>query len=598
MKGWGSAPKPKADIVSDGEGSWWTHGNTWSISDTVSGQAVNQDTLMTCATCYACTMALSETLAGLPGNVYRTMSSKRELDAESDAALLLADQPNPEMDAFTFWELAATRVSNRGNFFAEIERDQADRPKALWPIHNSRVTPLRDPKTGELYFQVARDFVGEPMWQDPSWRQANLFYLSPRNMFNVVGFNSQNGVIAPGMLPAAHEVSMDFAMRKYGGDFFNQGARPSGIVEHPGFIDNEQKRTLFRRDLNEIHNVKDNAHKVGVLWGGAVWKSISVDLEQAQFLEGRKFTSEQLCKFYGVPPAIIGDYKDSKFATADAMIRAFVMIRMRNFAVRFEKAINRQILRTNIDGKLVKAFTKPQVFEFALDGLLRGDPATQAKVAVMLRETGILSTNQVLQEFDYNPIEGEEGEMRIVKGGMVQLKNIDNQGTRLQQADKSKKTDPNKAATKAAAMVWGKAKGVLTETLDRLAQEAKGTTTVRGIDHKEALTEAIIEIAEDAVERIHKITLTQIERWREQDPKTVESKLENFFVKQEMRLCDALMACDKLASKEWDIAPVKMSTQVAIRYGSQFKRLDSHTIFDATNKLNVAETVKEILCSC
>jgi HK97 family phage portal protein len=366
-----AGPPPSSNVIDETEGTFHLSG---SYVDTSAGERVTEYNIMSSATCFACTKALSESVAGLPATVYRMRGDAKEEDPGSKAWALLIDQPNPEMDWFSFAELMVSRVVNTGNFFAEIQRDQSDKPVAIWPIHPSRVKPMRDPKDDSLYWEVKHDWTGDAEFQDPSWRKKHLSFLSPHYMLNVVGFGSSNGIIAPGVIPGAQEIGIDFAARRYGANFFSGGATPSGIVEHPGFISNETQRTQFRTDLNRIHNNKESAQKIGVLWQGAQYKQIALSPEQAQFLQTRKFTAHQICKLYGVPPAIIGDYEGSKFATADAMIRAFVMVTLKNLVVRIEKAINKQLLHVEQDGMLKRAFERPQIYELALDGLLRGRP--------------------------------------------------------------------------------------------------------------------------------------------------------------------------------------------------------------------------------
>lgn len=590
------ASTPTADVVSDGESRWWS-GNSWSATG-AAGEDVDQDSMMRSATVFACSKVLSETIAGLPGCTYLSgVGSKSRTRGSNDQPLeLLNDQPNPEMDSYTFWEMLVTRMVNRGNFFAEIERNNRDEPIALWPIHNSRVQPMRD-SDGSLYYRISTNYAGSPRYDDPSWRDANTFELSPHNMLNMVGFGSSNGVMAPGMLPGAEEISMDFASRRYGGGFFNGGATPSGMVQHPGFIDDPNKRKIFRDDLNLVHNNKTGGSKIGVLWQGATYSQVSVSPEQAQFLETRKFTADQICKFYGVPPAIIGDYEHSKFATADAMIRSFVMLTLRNLAVRIEKGVNRQILKVRNDrGRLERAFTKPLIYEIALDGLLRGDPASQATVIKTLRDTGALSTNEVREEFDWNPIDGPEGEYRIVPGGYSRLDKIDEQGTRGANKAQEKATEALDAARERLA------EGLrsVIATLPAQSVSVQGHTpepevveTTKAIP-SEVLTETAVSVAEAEIARIHKITTTQIERWREQDPAEVAQKLEGFFVKQKERLADALRSCDLIQNTVNPTGP-KVSTALSGAYFQQFETMDNYSIFDSTQtapRLNITEEVR------
>lgn len=583
-----------ADILSQGEQFWWRPANISFASETqtVAGEAVSSDSLMTSATCFACTKALAETIAGLPSSVYRSSVNRKEDDPSSPAYELLVDQPNPEMDAFTFWEIAVTRLTNNGNFFAEIERDGRDRPVALWPVHPSRVKPMRDNTDGSLFWEISSDYTGSPEYSDPTWRAASLRMLGTHNMLNIVGFGSRNGIMSPGMLPGTEEIAMDFAIRRYGGAFFKDGAVPLGVVEHPKFIDNPVKRKQFFSDINEVHSSK--RHQIGVLWEGAKYSQVGIAPEQAQFLETRKFTSEQLCKFYGVPPAIVGDYEHSKFATADSMIRAFVMITLRNLAVRIEKSINRQILNVRTpQGKLEKAFTKNLIYQIAIDGLLRGDPQTQAEAWRVYREMGIAKTNEIREDIGLNPVEGEEGEYLIVNGGVARLDKIDEQGSRPSNAERINQPKPP-VKTDASLPTFDRNK--LIESLDSMVERP---TAVAGFDPREAIISTMVKVAQSAVARIDKITDTQIQRWREQDPATVAAKMPDFFAKQEARLVEALEPVSDLAGEIGSHHGQNLPLTIAAAYREGFAALDNYAIFDAANHPTLdIEDIVHVATSC
>lgn len=562
---WGQKSDPStASVVDDGEYRWWNTG-VWGTG-THAGTEVNDGNILTSATCYACTKALAETVAGLPGGIYREQGKKKLEDTEQLAYELLALQPNPEMDSYTFWELAVTRIVNRGNFFCEIQRDGADRPIALWPIHNSRVEPIRD-RDGSLLWQISADYTGNPAYDDPTWRAKNLQFLSPHNMLNIVGPFSESGIIGPGMLPGAQEIGLDFAVRRYGSQFFSKGASPAGIVEHPGFIQNEGARAQFRQDINRIHSNEMAAHRVGVLWQGATYKSIQLAPEHAQFLETRKFTSDQICKFYGVPPAIIGDYDDNKFATADAMIRAFVMLTLRNLVIRIERAVNRQVLNVRDDnGKLKRAFSKPLIYQKAIDGLLRGDPITQAETHAVYRSGGILSTNEIREEIGFNPLDGEEGDYLIVNGGMSRLDKIDQQGNRSGGDDPTPPVAFDREAFAAMIAESG--------LVDR-------RVAVRGADVQDnsVIVDAAQELTVDILNRVHAIAHTQISRWREQDPAVVAEKLPKFWTQQIARLTDALGPVERMLAKA--IPDSTIVSDIVEEYQSRYAALDNYDVFDS-----------------
>lgn len=558
LSSWLPHQKLKSDIIQEGEGRWWTPtGSRWA-STTIAGENVNDASILTSSTCFACSKVLSESVAGLPMAIMDGIKIRRETAHDHPAWTLLCDSPNPEMDSFTFMELVVNRTINSGNFFAEIQRDRRDRPIALWPIHPTRVSPVRD-ENGSLYWQISSDYSGSPDYSDPSWIKEHLRFLSPHNMLNVVGFGSINGIIGPGIAPGAEEIGVDFAVRRYGAEFFQNGAVPLGFAQHPGWIPDSTKRENFRSDLNRIHSA--TRHQIGVLWEGATYNQIGIAPEAAQMLETRRYTAHQLCYMYGVPPPIIGDYQDSKFATADAMIRFFVMMTVRNLVVRIERAINRQVMHVQSDGVLKKAFDSQLIYEIVIDGLLRGDPETQARVWELMRKNGVATANDWLQDVGMNPIEGPEGDYRIVPGGYVRLENIDNQGTR---PNNDSQNTPNSTDASLPQFDREKLISMLEPMVHRPSQVPGAVTTVS----------ATKEIALDALDRIHQITMTQIGRWREQDPKLVTEKMPEFWEKQKARLLDALKVADKVYGDS-------VSVDIAEQYILALSHLDNYDIFDS-----------------
>jgi HK97 family phage portal protein len=548
------------NVVNDGDSHWWTGVSNW-MADTVAGEVVTESNVLTSSTCFACTKVLSETVAGLPSSIMKVLKDRREEMKSHSAIDILCESPNSEMDSFTFMEMVVSRLTNAGNFYAEIQRDGRDRPIALWPIHPSRVEPIREPD-GSLIWQVSGDYTGSPNYSDPSWTQQNLRFLSNRDMLNVVGPLSKNGIIGPGISPGASEIGIDFAVRRYGADFFRHGAAPLGFVEHPTFISDDTKRANFRNDINKLHSAQ--RHQVGVLWEGAKYNQIGISPEQAQMLETRRYTAHQLCYMYGVPPPIIGDLEDSKFATADSAIRFFVMMTIRNLVERIERAFNRQVMKTRSGGRLVHAFDDKTIYRMVLDGLLRGDPKAQAETWKLYREMGAATANDILRDLDMNPIDGEEGEYRLVPGGYTRLDKIDEQGNR-----------PANAVKDSADKKAEEAKERLIAMIEPMAEPAKAT--VQGFDPTATVKQSIRIVAKSAVERINAITVNQIERWREQDPAIVQTKLGEFFVKQSARLSDALEPADALANSI-NLDPI--SGLVAETYLRKSQTLDSHTVFD------------------
>jgi hypothetical protein len=264
------------------------------------------------------------------------------------------------------------------------------------------------------------------------------------------------------------------------------------------------------------------------------------------------------------------------------MIRVFVMTTLRNLVVRLEKSILAQVLNTREQGRMVRSFSKPLVYKFALDGLLRGDPKTQAEMFKNLHTMGITSVDEVRQEFGFNPKEGEGGDYHLVNGGMARLEKIDEQGSRAANTRTEEPAAYNK--------------DLLIDALSRLYHAEAAPAQVQGatMAHEPLLQETAIELAQDALDRIHKITQTQISRWREQDPSAVDGKLAEFWAKQRVRLGEALVPAEKVLGKISEGSFLGLEDKYIAYYSS----MDSHQVMGHEAKdhnINVEEYVHAII---
>lgn len=402
-----------SNVVSSGQGVWWSSAQSLGNQHkSRSGVTVNHQSAMAVATANACTRAISQTLASLPVQLYEAIGDRaRQKLNDNPLYELLHTTPNPEMDSMTFFEMQTERLVNRGNAFAEIEFDIMGKPIALWPLHNSRVRVWRTPQIktqdgkyvgGEVEYHVC---VGDIVEGFPSRKPKDeeKYYTIPADrMLNVVGHGSQNGITAPGVLyRAAETLGNAIAAQEFAGAYFGNGARPGGVIEHPKLMPDESLRRQFREDINRIHQGRENWNNIGILWDGAKWNELSHDPEKAQMVQSRQFEDKQICKFYDVPPAIVQIYEDFKFNSVESMIKLFIMLTIRPYAERWERAIGRQILSfTDID----------MLVEFTMNALLRGNPKEQAETNEIKRRNGIINGNEWRAEENANPIDGPVGE--------------------------------------------------------------------------------------------------------------------------------------------------------------------------------------------
>ena len=84
-------------------------------------------------------------------------------------------------------------------------------------------------------------------------------------------------------------------------------------LKHPGRLGKEAAENLAQ-SWRETHSGPAGAGKVAVLEEGMTFDKIGVSPEDAELLDSRRFSVEELCRVFGVPPPIIGEWTHATFS--------------------------------------------------------------------------------------------------------------------------------------------------------------------------------------------------------------------------------------------------------------------------------------------
>ncbi len=348
---------------------------------------------------YACVRLISEAIGGLPVDLVRTKGRFREQLPDHPVASLVADVPNPEMDAAELWRQTVGWKLLRGNSYILPEFDARGRWSALWPVPPTRVTPAR--RTDGRLAYVVRLAPGE--YAGTLARETDVV-LDPTELLHFRAFGL--GVI--GLSPigqAAEAVGLGLTAEEYGSRAFQQGSKPGGIIKSQTKLTDEQWQRLRTR-WKEMHQGVRRSHLVGILEDGLDWQDTGMSNEDAQFLELRRFQVADIARIFGVPPHMIGDVERStSWGTGiEAQGTGFVVYTLMPWITRLERVTRMRLLTSPAD-RGVK-------IRWNVDGLLRGDFRARMAGYALGRQWGIYSANDVAALEDLDPIPG--GDTRLV----------------------------------------------------------------------------------------------------------------------------------------------------------------------------------------
>lgn len=363
------------------------------------GVAVTEDTALTFSAVWACVSVISRTIAALPWLVFeRTLQGRMPVDGA--IRWLLQNRPNPEMTAFSFRETLMLHVLTWGNAYAEIQRDLAGRVVALWPISPDRVCIERDEVTTELVYRV-RDGAG------------NWVSLAPADVMHIhgLGFDGIYGYSPIRM--AARSLGLGIAQDVFGAAFYANGTVFGQLVEMPAGMSPEQIKNA-EGYLNERAG-PSKAFRSKVAPSGVKVHQLSMPMTDAQFIESRKFSVNEVARWFGVPPHKIGDLERSTNNNIEHQGIEFVIDAIVPWAVRLEQEANTKLFGMRAQGRV---YTK-----LMTGALMRGDAKSRAEFYRSMLQLGVMSVNEVRELEDLNGI-GAAGDVHLVQLNQTTLEHL------------------------------------------------------------------------------------------------------------------------------------------------------------------------------
>lgn len=352
------------------------------VSD--AGESVTESSALSLSAVWACTNLISGTTSSLPLMVYREKAGKREIARDHPLYRILHNSPNYDQTAVDFWDFMAASIELWGDAFAQIERT-GKQVVSLLPINPSQMVVKRLP-SGAIQYE----------WSD----EGKHYVESDQNVLHIRGFGGS---------PLGGMSTLHFARNAFGlaraidrsaSSTFKNGMRPAGALTFDNFLSKEN-REIARTALLEQHVGAMNSGKPLILEGGTKWVQLTINPEDAQMLESRRFSVEEICRFFGVPPHMVGHTENStSWGTGlEQQTLGFQKFTLRRRLKRIEQALEKQLLTSSDRANGIR-------IEFALEGLLRGDSGARSAFYASALQNGWMTINETRALENLPPVDG------------------------------------------------------------------------------------------------------------------------------------------------------------------------------------------------
>lgn len=345
-----------------------------------SGQYIDRDQALRVSAVYACVNLISRTIGMLPVHVYEKQTDGQRVQVRTPETAFLWDQPNPEAPASIHWTVALGHGVLTGNTYLYVET-AGGKPKYLWPVDPQRIQVGRTSKGDKVYLVDGtveqKDFAaGGNIVHIPGWGTDGLKGLSP---------------IALG----ASAIGLHASLEKSAAKISGTGGQPSGILATEQTLQQDQADQLAEL-FEEKHGGSENAGKVLVIGKGFKWTPTSINPDDLQSLESRRYQVVDIARDFLVPAEMISAAVEGSasltYANLQDRTQHLLTFTLQPWITWFEQSISKFLLPTN------------QYVKFNVDAILRGNTAERVAYYQGMAELEAITIDEIRQREDFGPI--------------------------------------------------------------------------------------------------------------------------------------------------------------------------------------------------
>lgn len=375
----------------------------WAMGGrTRGGYVVTPETAMRVVSVLSCWRVLANAMSLMPLVLYRRVRQRgKQRATEHKLYSVLHDRPNNWQHTVGWIKQGMMHLCGRGNAYWNIVYGRAGDIEQLIPIHPDRMkTPEMLPNYRLRYIYVDENGRDVPYSQD------EILHVRWLSTDGIVGLNP--------IRQAREAIGLAAETELHGSALFRNGASPGFAMSSDQPIKPETADKVLEQ-WNKRHAGQENAHKTAILPFGLKPVPLGMTAEDSQFLETRKYQRSEIAAMYGIPVHMIGDLDRATFSNIEQQSLDFIQQTILPWCREWEAAINRSLLS---DEERNDYFA-----EFNIEGMLRADAETRAAFYTSLWQLGALSTNEIREKENMNPLDEPGADLHFVQLNMQTLEN-------------------------------------------------------------------------------------------------------------------------------------------------------------------------------
>lgn len=354
---------------------------------------------MAVATVYRCVALLSGSVASLPLQYMRLKGGRFVEDTANRLHYLLTVQPNPSTSAYDFWERAVQDILAAGNAYIVPEYD------CVAMCYSRLVLCAR----GSVKHDTTLDTytISDPVGGVFGTYRAD-------EIIHIKGMTGRDAHTGLSVLSFARvTTSIAGAGDRETENRFRKGGNMRAFV-----TDEKGTNTFSAYAPTEVKKVAaslservDSGERFVSVPTGVTVEPFTLSSSDMQFLESRKFTVREICRFFGVHPSFVFDDTSNNYKSAEMSNVAFLSNTLNPLLQKIENELHRKLVPESLCCK--------RRFRFDRRGLFASDLDSKMRYYQQLLSTGVHTVNELRQLENMAPV--ADGDRPLVSANLRPL---------------------------------------------------------------------------------------------------------------------------------------------------------------------------------
>lgn len=349
-------------------GGNWTSLRARSAS---TGEYIDEQRALSVSTVYACIYKIASTIGTLQLTTLRKEGTGSVPAPELPIYNILAREPEQGVTASYFWEQLVANMLLYGKGYALI---------------------IRNPDTG---LPDRLEFVPSKYVEPLEYGGASMFKIE-----GIEGLVFNDDVICvPYLLGASpielhrDSIGLAKAAENYAAEYFTNGSIMTGILSSDQPLKKEQLDIV-----RDSWNASSAGNLTRVLPSGFKYERIALSPDEAQNIEARKLSAQDIARIFNVPPSLIGLEGNMTYNNQEQAAIFFAKHTILPIAKRIEQEVEIKLLTPSQRNNYA--------VRFSIDDLMRGDMKTRAEYYNTMLQAGVMTPNEVRAKENMQSAEG------------------------------------------------------------------------------------------------------------------------------------------------------------------------------------------------